>query len=60
MAELRGSVSQEGAGITWLEAGLLHGGLGGSYSYPSILQVGLRDAALALAAGWTVRTKLAV
>ena len=40
-----------GEGITWLEAGLLHGGLGGRYGDAGVLQVGLSDAALALAAG---------
>lgn len=36
-------------GFTWLQAGLLHGGLGGSDGYPGVLKVGLSDAALALA-----------
>ena len=34
-----------------MEAGLLHGGLGGRYGDAGVLQVGLSDAALALAAG---------
>jgi hypothetical protein len=48
----RGGEERGGAGgITWLEAGLLHGGLGGRYGDAGVLQVGLSDAALALAAG---------
>ena len=55
-----GSVSWVGAGFTWLQAGLLHGSLGGSNGYPSILKVGLSDAALALASGGAMGTQLAV
>ena len=55
-----GSVSQVGGGFTWLQAGLLHSSLCGSNGYPSILKVGLSDAALALAPGGAMGAQLAI
>lgn len=55
-----GSRSRVGAGFTWLQAGLLHGSFGGSDGDPSVLQVCLSDAALALASGGAVRAQLAL
>lgn len=63
-AQEKGSKSQdmlgEGAGFTWLQAGLLHGSLSSSNGYPSILKVGLSDAALALASGGAMGAQLAI
>lgn len=56
---VKGSASRAGKGFTWLQAGLLHGGLGSGDGYPSVLQVGLGNAALALAPRRPVRTELA-
>lgn len=47
-------------GFTWLQTGLLDGSLGGSNGYPSILEVGLSDATLALAPGGSMGAQLAV
>lgn len=55
-----GIVSWVGAAFTWLQAGLLDGSLGSSNGYPSILKVGLSDAALALASGGAMGTQLAI
>lgn len=46
--------------VTWLEAGLLDRGLGGSDGVPSILQVSLSDTALALTARGSVRTQVSL
>lgn len=55
-----GSVLWVGAGFTWLQAGLLHRSLSCSNGYPSILKVGLSDAALALASGGAMGAQLAI
>ena len=55
-----GREGRAGGGITWLEAGLLHGSLGGRYGDAGVLQVSLGDAAFALAAGRPVGAQLAL
>lgn len=55
-----GSMSRVGEGFTWLQAGLLHGSLCGSNGYPSILKMGLSDAALALTSGRAMGAQLAI
>lgn len=63
-AQEKGSKSQDvlrvGVGFTWLQAGLLHGSLSSSNGYPSVLKVGLSDAALALASGRAMGAQLAI
>lgn len=53
-------MSWVGEGFTWLQTGLLHSSLGSSNGYPSVLEVGLSDAALALASGGAVGAQLSI